>query len=353
MTFLWPDMLWLLLIVPLLVLLYCWLLRRRSRRALQFASFALLKQAMAPSQGVRRHLPPLLFLVALSSLIVAIARPAALITLPSKSETVILAVDVSGSMRANDVKPTRLAAAQAAARAFVSDQPRTTRLGVVSFAGTASVVQQPTLSREDVLNALDRFQLQNGTAVGSGILIALKTIFPDIEFDLRAHNPRIDPESIQNDPARSGSLDQKPKAAAEFKPVPPGSYDSAVIILLTDGQTTTGPDPVEASKMAAERGVKIYTVGIGTVNGEILGAEGWSMRVKLDEDALKKIASTTNGEYFYAGTANELKKIYETLHSKLILEKKETEVTALFAAVGAVLAIMAALMSMFWFNRML
>ncbi|MGI4846658.1 MAG: VWA domain-containing protein [Janthinobacterium lividum] len=354
MNFLWPELLWLLLLLPALLLLYVWLLRRRTRRAVHYASFALLRQAMGPAQGLRRHVPPLLLLLGMAALLVAIARPAAVVTLPSQSETVILAVDVSGSMRANDVLPTRIAAAQAAARAFVAEQPRTTRLGVVSFAGTASVVQPPTLNREDVLGALDRFQLQNGTAVGSGILVALKTIFPDLEFDLRASNPRVDNETVQNDPARSGSLDHKPKAGAEpFKPVPPGSYTSAVIILLTDGQTTTGPDPIEASKMAAERGVKVYTVGIGTTNGEILGAEGWSMRVRLDEEALKKIASLTNGEYFYAGTASELKKIYQTLHARLILEKKETEVTALFAAAGAFLVMLAALLSMLWFNRVL
>jgi Ca-activated chloride channel family protein len=365
MSFLWPELLWLLLLVPLLVLVYVWLLRRRKKQALPFASLTLVRQAMGRSQGMRRHVPPLLFLVAMACLLVAVARPAAVVTLPSQSETVVLAVDVSGSMRANDVLPTRIAAAQAAARAFVAEQPRTTRLGVVSFAGTASMVQPPTLSREDVLGALDRFQLQNGTAVGSGILVALKAIFPEIEFDLRASNPRVGASAGNGagagggvsgpaEAGQGGSLDQKPAGAQEeFKPVPPGSYASAVIILLTDGQSTTGPDPLEAAKMAAERGVKVYTVGIGTSNGEILGAEGWSMRVRLDEDALKKIATLTTGEYFYAGNAAELKKIYQTLHSRLILEKKETEITALFAAAGALLAMFAALLSIVWFNRLL
>jgi Ca-activated chloride channel family protein len=351
MTFLWPEMLWLMLIVPAVVAAYLMILRRKRKQALHYASFALLKKALGPAQGTRRHVPPLLFLLALTSMMFAIARPAAVVTLPSQFETVILAIDVSGSMRANDVTPTRIAAAEAAARSFVAAQPRTTRLGVVTFAGTASVVQPPTLSREDVLAAMERFQLQHGTAVGSGILVSLKTIFPDIEFDLRASNPRI---SGQRDASRSGSLDQRPKGdPPEFKPVAPGSYGSAVIILLTDGQTTTGPDPIEASKMAAERGVKVFTVGIGTANGEILGAEGWSMRVRLDEDTLKKIASLTNAEYFYAGTAVDLTKIYQTLHSKLVLEKKETEITALFAAVGALFAMLSALLSMLWFNRVL
>jgi Ca-activated chloride channel family protein len=135
--------------------------------------------------------------------------------------------------------------------------------------------------------------------------------------------------------------------------VPPGSYRSAAIVLLTDGQTTTGPDPIESAKMAAERGVRVFTVGIGTVDGEIIGIEGWSMRVRLDEEALKKIAAVTDAEYFYAGTATDLSKVYKTLNSKLVMETKETEITALFAAAAAVLALMAGMLSMMWFNRIL
>jgi Ca-activated chloride channel family protein len=256
-------------------------------------------------------------------------------------------------MRANDVLPNRLAAAQAAARTFVSELPRNTRLGVVSFAGTASIVQPPTMNREDILAAIDRFQLQRGTAVGSGILMSLKTIFPEIEFDLNASNPRPTPS---REAARGSPLDKTPKPKtqeAEFKPVPPGSYNSAVIILLTDGQTTTGPDPIESSRMAAERGVRVFTVGIGTTNGEILGEEGWSMRVRLDESSLKQIASETKAEYFYADNATDLTKIYKMLNSRLVLEKKETEITALFSAVAAVLAMLSGLLSMVWFNRIL
>ena len=186
-------------------------------------------------------------------------------------------MDVSGSMRATDVKPSRIAAAQDAARAFVGEQPKSTRIGVVSFAATASVVQSPTHTREDILAAIDRFQLQRGTAVGSGILVALKMIFPDAEFDLRSSNPR-------REAAKSAALDpSRPADKAAPKTVPAGSYESAAIILLTDGQTTVGPDPIESARMAADRGVRIYTVGIGTQGGETVGAEGWSMRVRLDK----------------------------------------------------------------------
>ena len=220
-----------------------------------------------------------------------------------------------------------------------------------TFAATASVVQPPTQNREDLLAAIDRFQLQRGTAVGSGILVSLKTIFPDVEFDLRASNPRGD---SARDSKRGVSLDQsRATEKAADKPAQPGSFTSAVIILLSDGQTTTGPDPIESARMAADRGVRVFTVGIGTPNGEILGSEGWSMRVRLDEDALKTIANVTRGEYFYAGTATDLKKIYDGMNSRMVLETKEMEVSALFSAVAAALALVAAMLSMFWYNRIL
>jgi Ca-activated chloride channel family protein len=347
MTLLWPEMLWLLLLVPAVVAAYLLLLRFRKRGALRYASLTVMKDAMGASRGLRRHVPPLLFLAAFALMLVAIARPAAVVTLPSQHETVILAMDVSGSMRATDVKPSRIAAAQEAARAFVAEQPKSARIGVVSFAATASVVQSPTHSREDILAAIDRFQLQRGTAVGSGILVALKMIFPDAEFDLRASNPRR--EATRASPLGPARPADKP----ETKPVPPGSYSSAAIIMLTDGQTTTGPDPIESARIAADRGVRVYTVGIGTPGGETIGAEGWSMRVRLDEQSLKTIATLTQGEYFYAGTAPDLQKIYQNLNTKLFFEQKETEISALFAAAAAVLALVSALLSLLWFNRIL
>jgi Ca-activated chloride channel homolog len=347
MTFLWPEMLWLLLLVPAAVIAYVLLLRRKKKAALRYASLSLVKSAMGAGQRLRRHVPPLLFLIALTLMLVAIARPAAVVTLPSQHETVILSMDVSGSMRATDVKPSRIAAAQEAARAFVAEQPKTTRIGVVSFAATASVVQSPTHSREDILAAIDRFQLQRGTAVGSGILVALKMIFPDAEFDLRSFNPR-------REAAKAAALDpSRPPDKAAPKPVPAGSYASAAIILLTDGQTTTGPDPIESARIAADRGVRVYTVGIGTQGGETIGAEGWSMRVRLDEESLKTIANLTRAEYFYAGTATDLQKIYKNLNTKLFFEQKETEVTAMFVAAAAVLALVSGLLSVLWFNRIL
>lgn len=345
MSFLWPHLLWLLLAVPLLVAIYLWALSRRKKVAVRYAGLELVREA-AGRQGWRRHIPPLLFLLAMTTLLLAVARPSAVVTLPSSHETVILTMDVSGSMRASDVTPTRLGAAQLAARSFVEQQPRSTRVGIVTFGGGAALVQPPTQSREDLLAAIDRFELQRGTAVGSGILMSLKTLFPDQSFDL----PSLDPRRA----AHAASLDalRTPQPEAP-KPVPPGSYNSAVVILLSDGQTTTGPDPLEAAKVAADRGVRVYTVGIGTPNGEILIGDGWSMRVRLDEEALKAIAKTTDAEYFYAATANDLKSVYDSLTSKLVFETRDTEITSLFAAAAAALAVLSALLSMVWFNRVL
>ena len=341
MTFQWPELLWLLAAVPALVAAYVILLRRRRKVALQYASLSLVREASA-IRSMRRHIPPVLLLIALALMIAATARPSAVLTLPSQHETVILAMDVSGSMRATDVQPTRLAAAQAAAKAFVAEQPENVRIGVVAFAGSATVAQAPTRNHEDVLAAIDRFQLQRATAIGSAIVVSLATLFPDAGIDLAALTAGDD----------SSRKSTKPATPA-FKPVPPGSYTSGVIVLLTDGQRTTGPDSVKAARLAAERGVRIYTVGVGTPQGTIVGIEGWSMRVGLDEETLKAVADLTRGEYFYAGSAVDLKKIYESLRSRLVLERKRTEVTALFAAAAALLVVVSAALSLAWFNRIL
>jgi len=340
MTFIWPEMLWGLIALPLLVLLYVWLQKRRKKTTLRYASLGLVREALGKSIAWRRHLPPVLLFTAIAALLLASARPAAVITLPSQQETIILAMDVSGSMRASDVLPDRITAAKEAAKAFVAELPRSVRIAVVQFAGTAAVVQAPTLSRDDVVAAIERFQLQRGTAIGSGIVLSLATLFPDAGIDL---------SQITGQRAMPPGPNDKPKP--EFTPVPPGSYPSAAIILLTDGQRTTGPDPIEAAKMAADRGVRVYTVGVGTKEGETIGFEGWSMRVRLDEDTLKGIANMTRADYFYAGTAEDLKKVYQGLSTKLIVEKKETEISALFAAFGALFVVIAASLSVWWFGR--
>ena len=341
MNFLWPEALWSLLLLPALVLAYLGLLQRRKKKTVRLASVALIKQAMGSGPGWRRHVPPALLLAAVAVLLVASARPVLKLMLPSREQTIILAMDVSGSMRATDVKPNRMVAAQEAAKTFVAGLPRNVRIGVVSFAGTAAVVQAPTVSRADVVAAIDRFQLQRATAIGSGLILSLATLFPDEGIDL---------SQITGARPMPGSPEEK-NAKKPFTPVEPGSYPSAAVILLTDGQRTAGPDPMEAAKMAAERGVKVFTVGIGTKAGETIGFEGWSMRVRLDEDTLKNIANATRANYFYAGTAEDLKQVYHGLSSRLVVETKETEVSALLAAAGALLALLAAGFSLWWFGR--
>jgi Ca-activated chloride channel family protein len=352
MSFLWPEFLWVLLVVPALIALYIVVLRRRKKFALRYASLSLVKDGMVAGSVFRRHVPPALMLAAIALLLVAVGRPVAVITMPSQQKTIILAMDVSGSMRATDVEPNRLVAAQNAARAFINDVPRQTLIGVVAFAGTASLVQAPTLNREEVLDAIDRFQLQPGTATGSGILVSLATLFPDGGFDVgeivygRQHDRRPVGKSLD---LPTNDESEKPNV----KPVAPGSYTSAAIIMLTDGQRTTGPDPVDAANRAARRGVRVFTVGFGTVNGELIRFNGWSFRARLDEESLRDVARITKGEYFYAANAEDLKRIYQGLNSRIVLRTKETEITAFFAAAGAALAVVAAFLSLRWFNAIL
>ncbi len=356
MRFLWPELLWLLLIIPLLVAGYIYALHRRKKSAIRYASLMLVRDAIGPRQGLRRHVPPALFLIGLTVGIVAIARPSAIVVLPAEYMTVVLAIDVSRSMLATDVAPNRIIGAQQAAKAFIADLPRNIRLGIVAFAGTASVVQPVTDNRQEMQAAIDRFQLQRATATGSGLVVALSLLLPDAGIDL---------ESILFDtgyPAwggygegRARSLDRarnKP-AAKEFRPVPVGSYTGGAIVLLSDGRRTTGPDPVEMAKLAADRGVRVFTVGFGTKNGAAIPGMygGWSFWARLDEEALKAVAKRTGGEYFHASTAADLKKVYEHLGTKFALERQETEVSALFSAGAAILVILAALLSLLWFQR--
>lgn len=352
MTFLWPEFLWLMLLLPLLMLLYVWLLRRKKKTVLRYASLSIVREAMGKGQGIRRHIPPVLFLLSLAAMLLASSRPMAVVTLPSDQQTIMLAMDVSGSMRATDVKPNRLVASQDAAKAFLAELPRNVRVGIVAFAGTAAVVQPPTLSREDLVLAIDKFQLQRGTAIGNGIVVSLSELFPDAGIDVASmQNGRDRPRGMAIEQLQDG---KGPKEAKKpFVPMAPGSYTSAAIILLTDGQRTTGVDSMEAAKVAADRGVRIYTVGVGTVDGETIGFEGWSMRVKLDEETLKGIARNTQAEYFYAGTATDLKKVYESLSSRLAVVKKETEISGLLALLAAAFAVVSAGLSLAWFNRIL
>jgi Ca-activated chloride channel family protein len=337
-TVLWPRMLWLLALLPLLAGLHYWLGARRRRSHARWAG--LWGQSTPRSRGdsLRRALPPVLLFLALFALLGAVSRPQALVTLPSVHKDIVLALDASGSMRATDVHPNRLAAAQGAARIFIERQPPRTRVGIVSVAASATLVQSLTENREDLLQAIDRLQPQRGTALGSGIYVALATLLPDAGINL---------EHLVH-----GRPDFRARPDPDKKPTVPGSNRSVAIMLLSDGESNHGPDPLKAAELAAAHGVRIYTVGIGSTEGITLGFAGSSMRVRLDEETLRKIADTTLGEYYAASTAPELRRIYEHLSARMVVERASTiEITAFFIAAGALLLAVSAFCSMLWFNR--
>ncbi|ALM84332.1 VWA domain-containing protein [Bordetella sp. N] len=386
-SFLWPRMLWLQLLVPVLALLF--VLHERRRRRLAAARQNTLKIAGLTVQGVsgwRRHTPPVLMLLALAAFLFAVARPQAMMKLPSRIQTVVLAMDTSGSMRAQDIKPDRMHAAREAAKLFLADQPVGVSVGLVSVAGTASVAQRPTRKKDDVIAALDRLQPQRGTALGNGLIIALATLLPKGEIDVDGFIREQAQQEAKAKEAKSGN--GKPQAgaradggnrpasangansreggsipsgaagakagSADGKSVAPGSDRSVAIVLLSDGDSNTGPQVLEAARVAADHGVRVYTVGVGTPEGVVISVEGWSARVRLEEQALKQVADMTNAEYFRAQDAEGMKRVYQTLSARLSFDKTDlVEISALFAALGALLTACAALLSLWWYGRVL
>ena len=328
MSFLRPFLLWFGLLPVVLLIGYA-LLQRRRRVAT--AQRALLQRAGAAAAGWQHHLAPALLLVASSLLVVAMAGPTITLTFASEQKTIILTLDASGSMEARDIAPNRLQASQAAAKALVRALPRLVRVGVVSYADGAQLVQPPTLQRDDVLAAIERIRVAGGTAIGDAMVLSLAALFP-------------------------GERLTEAGAAAGFGrgangPAQPGSYRSAAIVLLTDGQNSSGMNPLEAARIVAGHGVKVYAVGFGTRDGVLVGPENTAVQVSLDEDTLRGIAQATGGEYFRAGSAMELHRVYAGLESRLVVGREETEVTALFAAAAALLIVLGAGLSLCWFGR--
>ena len=347
MKFLSPAMLLLLLAAPALIAAYVLLLRRRKRSTVRYSNLSLVKEAIGPGPSLRRHLAPLLFLLSVIAAIIAVARPTAVIFLPSQQQTVILAVDVSLSMSATDVDPNRLTAAQAAAKAFVEERPPHVRVGLVAFGGSASLVQPPTEDRDKLLAAIDRFQLQRATATGSALYVALAALLPDAGIDL---DSLVWQRGTLRDSGRRMDTARK-EEERRAEPVAPGSFASGVIILMSDGRRTVGPDPLDAAKLAADHGVRVFTVGFGTAEGTLIGVEGGSIYVRLDEETLKAVADVTRGDYFHAATATDLKNVYQRLNARLVIERKNTEITFLFTAAAAVLMLASLLLSLLWFSR--
>ena len=321
-SFLWPLMLYSAILVPALGLGYAYITKR---------------------------FPPIILSLGLAMLCVAMARPQAVLVAPLREATVMLALDTSGSMRAKDLKPSRIEAAQQAALKFIESKPARLRVGLVTVAGTAALAQAPTEEKDALRRALENLPLQYGSALGSGLLISLEALLPGSGIDAQ----KIINESSDNGgprkPADSGKSLDAPKPKETEASASRGR--NMAIVLMSDGQSNMGPELIKMAELAASHEVKVYTVGIGTVNGETIGFEGWSMRVKLDEDTLKKIALQTQAEYFYAGSADTLKKVYETLSTRLTVEKKETEISGLLALAAALLVIGSAGLSILWFNR--
>lgn len=341
MFFQWPFMLWLLLLIPVLIAAYLIAQRRRQKYALRYASLSLVKDALGRGPGFRRHIPPLLFLLALAVMIVALARPIAVVTLPSQEGTVILTIDVSGSMQADDLKPTRMEAAKAAARAFVDKQPQGVQIGVVAFSDNASIVQAPTDDKTAVLAAINRLQPQRATAIGKGLLTSIDAIYAAGNEEA-TFGPRF----------QRGLPPVTPTPTPTPTPVPKGQYEPAIIVLLTDGENNVFPAPLDIINQVVDRGIRVYTVGVGSVQGTVLHIEGMSVRVRLDEETLKKIAEQTDGQYYNASNETDLRSIYENLSTRLVMRAEKQEITAFLTALAALISLCAGFLSLLWFNRL-
>jgi Ca-activated chloride channel family protein len=341
-------MLWLLLAVPALIGAYVVLLRRRKIVAMSFPDLGIIKQGLDGPSRFKRHIPPALLLIAISLIIVAGAQPTTIATLASRGGTIIMALDVSGSMRASDVVPTRIAAAQIAAKSLVNSRARQTRIGIVGFSSSAFLVQTPTTDNIALVTAIDGLRPQYATAIGDAVLVSLKMIFSQPKMGIIAPGSGGD-RAVSAD-ALNRSTGSNPPATPAPQPVLPGSYRAAAIVLMTDGQNTSGPDPIEAARVAANLGVRVFTIGFGTPNGQTIDFDGRQILAILDEDTLKKMASMTNAQYFHAQSAAELTMIYKQLTAKLQNEPQETEITVFFVAAATIFCTLSALLSLLWFH---
>jgi len=333
MSFIWPLMLLSLLLIPLFVILYWRMQQRRRQLAARYGTLGQLREGAGRPLGRRRHIPPALFLTGLAILLFALARPQTVVSLPRLEGTVILAFDVSGSMAADDLEPTRMEAAKAAALAFVNRQPTSVQIGVVAFSDSGFAVQPPTNDQEAIIAAINRLAPERGTSLGQGMLVAVDTIFVE-EEETRLYS------------------NLTPTPPAEPTPMPPGTYTSAAIVLLSDGENTAPPDPFEAAQHAADRGVRIYPIGIGSAAGTTLEVEGFSVHTQLDESTMQQIAQLTDGVYYNATNEEDLRTIYENLTPEFVVKPETMEVTSLFAGASLLVLLTGGLFSLAWFSRL-
>jgi Ca-activated chloride channel family protein len=347
MSFFWPGFLLLLGLIPVLIGVYLWVQRRRRRYVVRYSSLSLVRVANPSQSRLRRYLPLSLFLFALVCLVTAMSRPIIITREPTDQTAIILAIDVSRSMCSTDISPNRLVAAQEAALSFIQRQESKTLIGVVAFAGFAELIQAPTTDSEVLETAVDSLMTGRRTAIGSAILRSLDTI---AEID-----SSVAPISTDG------------SSGASPTPVPRGAYTPNIIILLTDGVSNSGPMPLDAAQMAADRGVRVYTIGFGTANGsgfpscpnqfyggepfsgrQQFGGGGGGFRRGIDEATLIQIAEMTGGTYHSAESAGELQKVFRSLPTYLISEHGVVEISFAFTIVGGLLALIAIVLGMLW-----
>ncbi len=333
MTFIWPLALYSLAFVPLFLVGYLLMQRRRRRIIAQYRDIGLLQTESGQRVGFRRHIPVMFLLAGMTVLLIAAARPEKELTLPRIQGTVILAFDVSGSMAADDIQPTRMDAAKNAARAFVQDQPPDVQIGVVAFSDSGFSVQPATDDRDAVLSSINRLKPERGTSLANGILVSLKAIAAANDDNSTHYYSPIMPGQTPT-------------------PVPAGQYRSSVIVLLTDGENNMQPDPTAAVQVAAGQGVRIYTVGLGSPEGTMLHINGFTVHTQLDEATLRQVAKTTGGTYYNATSAQDLNRVYASLDPQLVVKPEKTEITSIFAGVSAVLLLIGGLLSLLWFSHL-
>lgn len=347
MNLLWPGILLLLVLVPLLILAYIWGLRRR-KVAVRYSSLSLVRLALPRYSRLRRHLPFALFVASIVSLIIAFGRPISVIAVPTNQTTIILAMDVSGSMCQGDIEPNRLVVAQQAAISFIQSQKATTRIGVVAFSGFAEIIQPPTTEQRPLEESINNLLTGRRTAIGSAILKSIDAI------------AEIDPDVWPSIDAYS-SPEQPP-------PVPSGAYAPSIIVVLTDGANNAGIEPLDAALQAVDRGVRVYTIGFGTEGGaEFVGCGprfqgnepfrggggggpggGGRFRRGIDEVTLQQVSAMTGGEYYSAESSSELQSVFASLPTDIIVKHDVTEVSFIFTTIGALLAIVGITLSLLW-----
>lgn len=334
MEFIWPKMLTLLLVIPPAVAAYLRIERRRVRALAQYGDLGFAQKEGKAAPALRRHIPPLFFLASLMIVIVSLARPQAVLDVPRLRGTILLAFDVSGSMAADDLEPTRMEAAKAAARAFVARQPDSVLIGVVAFSDSGFAVQMPTNDGELIAAAIDRLAPERGTSLGNGILASLQVLLE---------------QTAETEPRYYTNLTPAPTPTPTS--MPQGVYAPAAIILLTDGENTASPNPLAVARLAAEQGVRIYTVGIGSAAGANLTIEGFIVHTRLDEAMLQQISEITGGSYSNAESEQELRQVYEELRPQLVTRSEHTEVTAALAGAGILMMLVGTALSIVWFSR--